>query len=383
MILFTLLQALWEQEVLVPYLLDTVTAFTLVILFLFFGLFSYRLFTLRKKELHEKRRADVEEVLFSYLDEEKSISDVEMFLRNHPQHKASMVEICLELLKSVSGDIENRIKALLEIDLLQKHYLNLLQHGDIGEKVNALFYFKECRNPEADAVEEMHKLIDHNITALAVAASHASVDSKPFTIQYLALERLCKREDITTLTILEHVLIFSETDQADFDRRGRKILKLIRSPFVPFRNRLALIRGMGFVGYITQVPALYNLLEGHLNGEEEPNQKLISSLVETIGHLEYTPALALMSEIADSADSDVCISCAKAAGSIGNDEAVEILDKLIRHPDIEVRYEAMNQLLKIGETVPARLEERIDSKMPAIERKTIKEIQEKREHQYV
>jgi hypothetical protein len=381
--LFTLLQPLWEQEVLVPYLLDSVTVFTLIILFLFFGLFSYRLFTIRKRELHEKRRNNVERVLFSYLEDEKEISDVKRFLKTHPQHKASLVEICMELLKSVSGGIERKLKALLEIDLLQKHYLSLLRLSDIEEKINALFYFKECRNPDPDTVEEMYRLIDHDMTDLAIAASHALVDSKPFTMQYLALERICKREDISALTILEHILIFSETDQTDFDRRGRKILKLIQSPFVPFRNRLSLIRGMGFVGFMIQAPALFNLLKSHHNGKGQPNQRLISALVETLGHMEYTPAMPLLRELSDSANRKICISCAKAAGSIGNDEAVDMLDALIRHPDLDVRYEAMNQLLKIGEPVPAELQERGKSKMPQIERNTIKEIEERREYQYV
>lgn len=373
-------QSMWQENAAVPFLLDAVSVLILVILVLFLILFAWRLIKLRKEKVDEKQRDKNETILFSYLNEEITLHQVKNYLKENSRFIAGFVVICIDLQENLEGELEAKIQDVFNIEEIRSYFRKKLHSSDTGQVTRALIFFKHCHLLSQATVRKIRTLIHHQDGDVALASALALIDSKEIDLQFKVLQKICKREDITPTAVLELLLIFSETDSPDFQERGEKIMQILKSDDLPFKFHLVLIKGMGAIGFMNLAPQLFELMSGYMKKADHPNEELVGAFVEALGKLNYNPALPAIKQLIRTGNNSVCISCAKALGSLEGDEGIELLEVLFRHPEREVRQEAMIQLLKIG--APALDTLGSVAEHPEIEKNTLKEISEIREFQY-
>lgn len=370
----------WDQGETISFLLDAISVFTIVLLSLFFGLFAYRLFKLRKQRVLQDVRGTIEERVLAYLDGQQSRGELIESIIKNSFYIPLFVDICIDLLNSLEGEMEDRIKELLETTELQTYYKEKLYSGNNEKIVESLFFFKQCRQASPESIDAIYTLISSKNEHIAIAAALALIDSKHVDIQLRAFEKVCQRVDITGLAILEMMLYLSETDQDDFDKQGDRIVRMIKSPLIPFQNKTSLIISMGSVGFHAQAPELLDLLKGHFNRSEGPNVKFVCSIIEALGMLSYEQILKYFVILTENQNQELFISFAKASGSLATNDAIDLLHNIFQHSSKDVHRQAMIQLLKIDKLQVRKQIDSNEQTMPEIQRRTIAEIRERQEN---
>lgn len=375
-------QTLWRDDTTVRILLDTVWVFSILILLLFITLMVWRIYLIQKEKTEKKKSRQNEQLIFSYLENKVSLLEIVDYLEEDKSQIPTFVTLCRHLLQDLEGELERKIQQIFESKVVQQHFKQKISYTDAGKIAEALLFFKQCRKLDVPTVNKIQSLLTHENNDIAFAAALALVKSIRIKVQYYALREICKRPEITKISVLELLLIFSDTDEPDFNKRGELILELINSSEIPFKFRLVLIKGMGEIGFLKQAPALFNLLKTSVEESQYRNEALICTLVEALGKLYYTNIVELLYRLVDSDSKQIKISCAKALGALGGGQSIQLLDTLFKDPDRDVRYEAMLQLLKIGEHALTELPDISDRQYPEIEKRTLQEISEIKDFRY-
>lgn len=376
-----------QGETLVPLLLDVVWGLSVIILLLLLLLFARRWHVLWRDRRVRREKEDSRALILSYLEGDTDIAKVEAYLRRYDHRIPPFTNVCLQLLQELEGKMKRRVEQLLNNDIIAPYFKRKLKANSPGQIIDSLRLYQLCSHPDEDTTETIASFLNYPEQEVAFAASLALMNTGERDLQYQTLRTMCMREESTTIAILELLVLFSEHASDDHDKRGEQILALIKSDELGRRSRMALIKGLGEMGYRNQAAALCNMLDAAIRVDIDSglDRQLAGCLVESLGKLGHPELLPLIERLIKIDNVSLKISCTKALGALGakgERACISAIGQLFDFAPFEVRHEAMLQLLRIGEPVLDELAEETASELSLMKEKALVELRERKEVQY-
>ncbi len=365
----------WNQELLIEILTYSTWGIIIFSGAIMLVLVLRRIYLILRKKKTDKWEKVNLEIILSYLEGNLTKKEIRLHLEKNSQQISFFTQICIDLIEDLKGEKEDDLKQLFSIGIIQNFYKTKLENGGLSETSEALKVFSFFEILDEETTVFILSFLSHKNLKVRFAAATALLKAGKVNIQIEVLKSLCQSKDISKIMLLELLIIFSKSETANFETKGRILKVLIMENQLPTKNRCVLIMAVGELQFLDQAPALFQLLAALIKKENMLDKKPeAGALVESLGKLRYYDILPLILKYSKDFGSAFKISCIKALGSLGGIKSIKLLDHFLIDKDEEIQLEAIKQLLEIGEPALAYLSN--SSFKESIRYNTLKELQE-------
>jgi HEAT repeat protein len=371
-----------NEEWLVNILLYSIWVIAATILVLVGVLIIWRLFKDYRQKRAQKREKKLTRLIYSYLDKRVSKEELKNHFKSKPSEIPVFVEICINLLEDLDGSLEEKILQLFYLERIQKIYIKKLQSRDEAKISEALSFFRFQSSLNEDQIKLIESYLSGDNAEIVFAAALALIKAGDLDTQYRMLKVTCQSDRLSKIAILELLIVFLELGEPNGTIRGDVMIKLIKNKELSQRNRFMIVKSLGELEFMHQALPLYIYLTGILENKSEIDTDFVGSLIETLGKLQYTKILSQIERLITSTNADLKIYCVKALGALGGEKSINLLQQLFYDDHLDVQFEAMIQLLKVGEEALVELAGSPEKNYPAIGKSTIQELREIKDYRY-